>query len=338
MPTSTAVQPVRIIICNLERDGDRAKESGQLPAVWVKAMEKLAALNPSAVLRQEMTHSPAGSERLHAAEEMLHSRGFVSQNVVGNHPTGLFLRPDTFLDPKQTPRTYPWRTPPTVVTTRFAGAPDVDLVIGSVHHAFNDRRARELEAGDATAYVDKTKGRQHLIWGGDTNEPPLPTGEITRPIDWASPEITDTVHRVHRSVEIPHTLPTRALHRLRTMLPGKHRPLAPRRVSCTYVDKTLLDCGMHDAARYHAARSGNRQCLSPTAGHAPGAKGQGGPQRIDRLYLDRWLATAVIDVRVIDMSGLSDHHAVLVDLCPDMMTRALRREVDPLPRFFELAA
>ncbi|MEV0776314.1 endonuclease/exonuclease/phosphatase family protein [Streptomyces sp. NPDC050428] len=327
---------VRLISCNLERDGG-PEDSGELPTVWLEAMTKLASLNPSAILRQEMTHSPAGSRRLRAAEEILKMEGFVSPNNMGRHPTGMFLRPDVFLGAKQVPKMAPWRTPPTIVSTRFAGAPEVELLIGSVHHAFNDRRNRELEVGDATAYVDKVKGGKGLIWGGDFNEAPVPRGEIVKPIDWASPEITDRVHRVHRTVEVPHTLRTRVLHHLRRLRPGPRPRLAPRRVSCTYVDQTLLECGMHDGARYHAAMSGNRQCLGPTAGHAPGAKGQGGPQRIDRLFLDAWLTTAVINVEWIDMSGLSDHHAVLVDLSVRGMAQALRRKVNPHPNFFDLA-
>lgn len=251
---------VRLIIANVERDGG-PEESGEFPAVWLEAMKKLADLKPSAVLRQEMTHSPPGSRRLRAAEEIL----------------------------------------------------------------------RELEVGDATAYADKIKNGKGLIWGGDINEGPVPQGETVKPIDWDSPEITDPRHRVHRTVEIPHTLLTRARHRLRGLLPGRRSHLAPRRVSCSYVDQTLLECGMHDAARYHAANSRNPQCMGPTAGHAPGAKGQGGPRRIDRLYPDPWLATAVTDVRVIDMSGLSDHHAVMVDLSARGMAHALRRQVTPPP-------
>ncbi|WP_405824354.1 endonuclease/exonuclease/phosphatase family protein [Streptomyces sp. NBC_00838] len=329
---------IRLISCNLERDGDKDEPGGKLPAVWLEATELLGSERAHGIFRQEMTHSPAGSRRLAAAEEILGMRGFVSPNNVGNHPTGMFLREDTFQHAERIPRNYPWRTPPTIVRTRFAGTPEVQLTLGSVHHAFNDPNLRKIEVGDTTAYVDKTKNDdQHLILGGDHNEPPLPEGERTPPIDWASPEITDTVHRVNRTVEIPHTLRTRTLHRLRGALPGPRRPLAPRRVSCTYVDQALLECGMHDAARYHAAQSGDRQCLGPTAGHAPAAKGQGGPQRIDRIYLDPWLTTAIINVRVINMSGLSDHHAVVVDLSARGMALALRRQVAPHPRFFDLA-
>lgn len=334
MPTSDTV---RLISCNLERDGGPDDESGELPSLWLKATRKLASLKAHGILRQEMTYSPADSSRLRAAEAILGMPGFVSPNHMGRHPTGLFLRPDVFLGAKQIPKMAPWRTPPTIVSTRFAGAPEVELLIGSIHHAFNDRLGRALEVGDATAYADKVKNSKGLIWGGDFNEAPFPQGEVVKAIDWASPEITDSVHRVHRTVEIPHTLRARTLHRLRGVFPGPRRPPAPLRVSCNYVDQTLLECGLHDAARYHAAKSGNRHCLGPTAGHAPSAKGQGGPQRIDRIMLDAWLATAIINVELIDMSGLSDHHAVVVDLSASAMAQALRRQVAPHPWFFDLA-
>ncbi|MFD6329280.1 endonuclease/exonuclease/phosphatase family protein [Streptomyces niveus] len=323
---------IRLISCNMERDGDREEPDEKFPAAWLEATTMIASLKGHAVLRQEMTHSPAGSRRLRAAEKILGMRGFVSPNNIGNNPTGMFLREDTFQDAEQHQRMFPWRTPPTIVHTRFTVAPEVRLTLGSVHHAYNDPGMRAREVGDITAYVDKLKRREHLILGGDHNESPLPQGEPTPSIDWASPEITDDVHRLHRTVEIPHSLRTRALHRMRHLLPGPHPRLAPRRVSCSYLDQTLLEAGMHDAARYHATNRGNRLCQGPTAGHASNAKGQGGPQRIDRIYLDPWLTTAVINVQVIDISGLSDHHAVVVDLSARGMAKSPRTRAFSISR------
>ncbi|MEV8293228.1 hypothetical protein ACFVLG_01745 [Streptomyces rochei] len=74
--------------------------------------------------------------------------------------------------------------------------------------------------------------------------------------------MTDIVHRRHRAIKQPD---------------GTW-------ASCTAVDEIMLDCGMHDPARWAAHRLGQATALAATAGYA--AVGQGGPRRIDRGYLD----------------------------------------------------
>lgn len=135
---------------------------------------------------------------------------------------------------------------------------------------------------------------------------PVPIGETVPPIDWASKEITDRPHMRHRT----------------------NRGPDGSRVSCTYLDETLLDCGLHDPARYARHELGQEHALDPTAGHA--AEGQGGGQRIDRIYLDPWLIQAVLEVRVLDTTGISDHHGVVVDLSHAKAVEALHRRLEPL--------
>ncbi|MDQ1043352.1 hypothetical protein [Streptomyces sp. V4I2] len=87
---------------------------------------------------------------------------------------------------------------------------------------------------------------------------------------------------------------------------------------------------MHDAARFAALHCGQPHALDPTAGFAPGAAGQGGLCRIDRGYLDGFTVQAVKSVQVLDMTGISDHHMVLIVLSRRKLIQALRREFPSL--------
>jgi hypothetical protein len=138
---------------------------------------------------------------------------------------------------------------------------------------------------------------------------PLPAGGTVPGIDWTGPAVTDWVHRRHRALKLPD---------------GTWR-------SCTFLDEAMLDCDMHDPARYAARRLGKAGALAPTSGLADSAAGQGGPpRRTDRGVMDGWTVQAVTDVRVIDMSGLSDHHLLFVDCSCRTLVQALRRDIPPL--------
>ncbi|WP_063761918.1 endonuclease/exonuclease/phosphatase family protein [Streptomyces sp. NRRL S-475] len=320
MPTPAALgeygEPVvRIITFNLERDGGEDQENGEHPRRWRMAHEELLApRRPDVILRQEATYSHLDKQRrLRAAESVLGMKGFLSPNGSGRNPTALFLRPDTFPSARRLEQLRYWRTPPTIVVTQFADVPDVDLVIASWHAAFNSPRGREREAEELTALADKMKKGTAVVGGGDCNEYPLPHGEQVAHIDWSSRALTDRVHVRHRTNACP----------------------GGTRVSCTYLDDTLLGCGLHDPARYAAHELGMTGALGPTAGHA--AEGQGGGQRIDRIYLDPWLVKATLAVNVLDTTGLSDHHAVEVVLSRRKVAEALRRAIAPLPPSSALA-
>jgi hypothetical protein len=303
---------VRVISLNLQKDGGKDPEDGAFPQRWLDAHEGiLSPRRPDIVLRQEATYSPLDDERrLRAAGGILGMKGILTPNGSGRNPTAMFLRPETF---PSTDTLYDsveqrgwWRTPPTVVKTQLAEVPDVDWVVASWHAAFNSPRGRERETDELTGFVDKVKGGTAFLGGGDNNEYPVEQGEKVRHIDWESPTITDPVH---------------VRHRTNARADGS-------RVSCTYLDDTLLGCGLHDAARYAAGE--NADALNPTAGHAAEAAGQGGPQRIDRIYLDPWIVQAVLDVNVLDTTGVSDHHGVEVILSRRKLVEALRRAFPPL--------
>ncbi|MFD3590496.1 endonuclease/exonuclease/phosphatase family protein [Streptomyces sp. NPDC058683] len=298
---------VTAITGNLEHDGG-AEELGEPPARWRAWHELIAAHRPDVLLRQEMTYSRAeGHRRLHAAERHLGMRGFLGAPGSGRNGTGLFVRPEVFDVHQQFEHPRLWRTPPTNIIASLREAPDVRIVMASWHLAFNSPRDREREADEILALADKINRGTAFIGGGDCNEYPHPAGERVPPIDWTSDTITDRFHMMHRTNQGPDG----------------------GRVSCTYADEALLGAGLHDPARYAAhGPLAQKDALLPTAGHAKPQ--QGGDRRIDRIYVDPWLISAVVAVYVIDTTGLSDHHAVAVVFSRLAMAEALRRKVTAL--------
>ncbi|MEV0472116.1 endonuclease/exonuclease/phosphatase family protein [Streptomyces prunicolor] len=310
MRTSAHGEKVVTVVClNLEKDGGENTPAGGLPQRWLDAHhEILKPLRPDILLRQEATYSHLEDERrMKVAGRLLGMKGFLTPNSVGRNPTALFIREETFpVCERVTYNAKFWRTPPTIVSARLAGVPDAELTLMSVHHAFNSPKGREHEAEETTAFVDRAaRQRGGFIVGGDFNEGPLPLGESISPI--ALETVTDLCHLTHRT------------------------NLAPdgSRVSCTYVDRTLLTCGLQDAARYAAHTLGQPAAIGPTAGHAK--PGQGGPRRIDRIYVDGRIARAILSVEVVDTTGVSDHFGLRLVLSERGLGEAQRREHQPVP-------
>ncbi|MDH6222737.1 endonuclease/exonuclease/phosphatase family protein [Streptomyces pseudovenezuelae] len=305
MRTSTyGEEVVTIIDLNLKEDGgEYAGPEGDLPKPWIDAHHKiLKPRRPDVVLRQEASDQL----RLSAAARVLGMKGFLSPNGVGRHPTALLVRPQTFPIHKRMP--YDplfWRNPPALVSARFADVPEAELLLASWHCAFNSPRGREREADEITAWADRMERRGGLIGGGDANEYPLEDGESVPPIDWST--VTDHRHVTHRT----------------NLRPDGSRD------SCTYLDRTLLTSGLHDAARYAARELGQAKAIQATAGHS--RPDQGGPRRIDRVYLDGRIVRAVLAVNVLDTTGISDHHGVEVVLSRRALAEALRRDHEPVP-------
>ncbi|MFD8609648.1 endonuclease/exonuclease/phosphatase family protein [Streptomyces sp. NPDC059631] len=301
MTTTPRDEPVvRLLTMNLEHDGGPDVD-GRPPRAWHQAQELISSRRPDLLLRQEMTYSrDSRHRRLHAAERVLGMRGFLGTAGLGRNPTGLFVHESTFeVQQHVIHQIHPWRTPPTHTVLRLRDAPEVDIIAVSWHLAFNSPRGREREADEILAFADKINAGAAFIGGGDCNEAPNPKGETVPPIDWDT--VTDRLHLAHR-----------------TNLDAS----TGRRVACTYLDDSLTAAALCDPAR-HAARALNQSgALGATAGHAKPS--QGGPCRIDRIYLDPWLIEAVVDVTVLDTTGVSDHHAVEVVLSRPRAIEALR--------------
>ncbi|MEV7394775.1 endonuclease/exonuclease/phosphatase family protein [Streptomyces sp. NPDC091215] len=306
--TSYREPVVTVVDLNLEKDGGEDTPAGGLPQRWLDAHhEILKPLKADVILRQEASYSHLDDDRrLKAAGELMGMEGFLSANGAGLNPTALFVRPETFpFFERKTYNAMFWRTPPTVVSARFADAPEAELLLMSWHAAFNSPRGREREADEITAWVDRMERLGGFIGGGDCNEYPIEDGESIPPIDWST--VTDRAHIHHRTILAPDT----------------------SRVSCTYLDRALLTSGLHDAARYAAHTLGQPDAIGATAGHAK--PGQGGPRRIDRVYTDGRIARAVLAVNVLDTTGISDHHGIQVVLSRRGLAEALRREHRPVP-------
>ncbi|MFJ8752169.1 endonuclease/exonuclease/phosphatase family protein [Streptomyces sp. NPDC102441] len=321
-------ETVRIVLMNLEHDGGPEEEPGVLPKRWRDAYEEvLEPLRPDWLGMTELTYSQtrpdatveqkaAADRRWRAAQETLGMRGFRARMGQGRNPTGVLVRESVFSlgpDP-QHHHTKVYRTPPTNVVLGLPEVPGVPIITAAFHSSFCSPHGRQAEGYELTSLVDKVKA-QHVTaperrWAacwlfGDTNEYPVPTGERVPEIDWNAPEITDLVHRRHRALKQPD---------------GSW-------MSCTFLDELMLDCGMHDPARFAVHHRAQPEALSATAGHA--AIGQGGGSRIDRGYMDAWTIQAVVEVNVLDMTGISDHHAVEVLLSRRKLIEALRRTFDP---------
>ncbi|MGQ4436774.1 endonuclease/exonuclease/phosphatase family protein [Streptomyces sp. SAS_260] len=313
-PTAHGEDVITVVSLNLQNDGGPDTPGQPFPQRWLDAHTKLLKpLRPDIVLRQEATYSHLdGQRRLHAAEDILEMTGVLTPNGAGRNPTALYLRPSTFPTHEviydRPGQRRMWRTPPTVVTTHLAEVPEVDITVASWHAAFNSPTGRQRETDELTSLVDKVKSGTAFLGGGDANEAPVAFGERTPSIDWTRPDITDFVHMVHRTVMCPDGT----------------------RANADYLDRTLLGCNLHDVARHAAHHLQQPDAMKPTAGHAPGAAGQGGPRRIDRIYADAWLAQAVLAVRVLDTPHISDHHAVCVVFDRPLFVDGLRRRFAPL--------
>ncbi|MGV9789043.1 endonuclease/exonuclease/phosphatase family protein [Streptomyces sp. NPDC003435] len=318
--------PIRLILMNLEHDGGPEPRPGVLPRRWLDAVEGvLAPLEPDWVALTELTYSQARPEasaqereaaerRWRALQRMLGMRGFRARVGQGRNPVGLLVRPSIFTIGQQRDYPHVHRTPPASAVITLPEVPDVPIVTASFHHSFCSPVGRLAEVQEMTALVDKVRAQRRppdsgwsACWlAGDTNSYPDPAYETVAPIDWSSPTITDIVHRQHRA----------------------QRQADGSWASCTVVDDVLLDCGMHDPARYAARVLGESGALNATAGFA--RPDQGGPCRIDRVYLDPWSVQAVTSVTVLDLTGLSDHAAVVVDLSRSRLIDALHRDFEPL--------
>jgi len=336
---------VRLGYLNLEHDGGPEERFGVLPGRWTQAHHEILAPRQFDWLgRGELTYSqvqppqPDASEeeldehekaklaadrRFKATQQILGMRGFRSLTGQGRNPTGMFVRESTFEVASRHAQLKVWRTPPTNVILRLRGedAPATPIVTVSWHGSFCSPKNRELEADELSSLVDKVQAkygsdpghRWSAFWGfGDCNEYPVPVGETVPEIEWDAPEITDLVHRRHRAIRQPD---------------GTWR-------SCTYLDELMLDCGMWDPARYMAKQHGQLAALDATAGHA--SDGQGGGRRIDRGYMDPWTVQAVIEMNVIDTTGVSDHHGLEVILSRRKLVEALGRRIEPLPSWMAL--
>jgi len=275
--------------------------------VWEQMHARLASLSLDLLFRQEMWGAEDNNNELaDAAESVLGMTSWIGDECC----TALYANPAVFEeDPRQFKGLFigsMWVLPPTVrvLRLRHAAKDAVPLVAGSCHLNYGSITTRLSEAQWATTFNDKTRSinRRRVtlpaILGMDANsypesgvagDPPLPDPA----------KIQNKPHIVHRSYIGPDG----------------------RRVMETRPDEFLRDAGMQDVARHLAVEKGMRTAVSATVPAYP----THGPQaRIDRIYVSELLLPAVVDVEVVDMTGLSDHHTVLTRLDLGILTDLLR--------------
>ncbi|ARQ67743.1 hypothetical protein [Streptomyces marincola] len=172
----------------------------------------------------------------------------------------------------------------------------------SFHLNYASPARRQAEAEWLTTFADK-KWRtpdgelvtMPALMGGDRNSYPAPKTREEVVDRLRLGDIRDRPHRAHRSHPTPDG----------------------RRQMDTRPDEILHTAGLFDLAHH----IGTSQALAPTVEASPT---HGPATRIDALYTSHFLTPAVLDVEVIDMKGLSDHHTVLARLDRTLLIDILR--------------
>ncbi|WP_229700068.1 endonuclease/exonuclease/phosphatase family protein [Streptomyces kronopolitis] len=275
------------------------------------AHERLRALKPHLVLRQEMWGASAdGDQIMYELESTLGLRGWLGPKS----STAVFADTRVFESVRTWPDTGPmWVQPPTALMLRFraAGVESMPLAVASFHLNYSSSANRLSEAELLSTWADKRQTtmdgepyRLPALLGGDTNSYPEPG----LPGDPALPELDAIPDRPHR------------LHRSYIGADGRRR-------MDTRPDQALRTAGLEDVARHWATNGGTPAALAPTvdacATHGPDA-------RVDRVYTTEDLLPAVDDVDVIPVPlEESDHHIVRVrfdgDRLSDILTRPFAR-------------
>ncbi|WP_216586434.1 hypothetical protein [Streptomyces brasiliscabiei] len=292
---STARQ-IKVVGCNFELNGNGDHEK------WLAMQKRLAGLRPTILCRQETfgyAVTGRGSTSFAESKRITKLAGDLGP---GKHATALYYDPAVFEQITLWDTEWPgWLLHPTAMTLRVRGTRDVDVVAGCAHLSYNSPTKRRAEAEDLTRLADRVGSYASergtvkrklpvLTLGMDSNSYIAPDrlvpGELPLPrLD----EIKDLPHRAHRSYEIA---------------PGQQ-------VMDSEPDRILLTAGLEDVAR-HAALQPGGPGLAAVAPTVDACDTHGPAHRVDRIYTTSWLLPAVVDVEVVDMTGLSDHHTVVV--------------------------
>ncbi|MEV5998867.1 hypothetical protein AB0M25_06165 [Streptomyces griseomycini] len=304
---------IRIVSCNFELNGNGDYQK------WRAMHQRLAALRPTILCRQEtFGYAPTGRGATLFAESqrILKLAGALGPN---RHATALYYDPEVFEQITVWDTEWPgWLLHPTAVTLRVRGTEDVDVVAGCAHLSYNSPTKRKAEAEDVTRFADRvetykteqgpvTRKLPVLAVGMDCNSYVDPDrlvhGENPIPELY---EIKDLPHRAHRSYEIT---------------PGQ-------RIMDSEPDRILLTAGLEDVAR-HAALLPGGPGLAAVAPTVDGCDTHGPAHRVDRVYATDWLLPAVVEVEVVDMTGLSDHHTLGVTYDLDTLIALSRARFGP---------
>ncbi|MFE2865020.1 endonuclease/exonuclease/phosphatase family protein [Embleya sp. NPDC059259] len=290
-----------IVSSNFENYG------GGDPAKWLKAHQFYASLRPAVLLQQEVwTALDNDGELAGAAETVLAMTGWVGRGS----STALYIDPQVFESPRGWDD-HGWQLEPTAraLCLRDTGGETLPIVAVSHHLTYSSVTARAAEGENLTRFLDKAYTTESgatvklpAIFGGDRNSyrTPVPGGPPLPPVE----TFTDRVHQTHRS------------------RPGPDGT----RIPDTHTDDVMRAAGAEDAARHIALTQGRMSALAPTVIPKPS---QGPPTAVDGLWVSTLLLPALWDVEVIDMTGLSDHHAVRARFDRKALADILRRASVP---------
>ncbi|MEU9791096.1 endonuclease/exonuclease/phosphatase family protein [Streptomyces sparsogenes] len=289
---------INVATCNFEKNGKGDR------SLWEAMHKRLRSLNLQVLFRQEMWGANDDDNELaDAAERVLELEGRIGERCC----TAVYTDPAVFAHEHHWPLTGGmWVQPPAAHAFRYLPAGDdaPPLVAVSYHLNYGSPTLRAAESEYLTTWNDKRwqskKGQQislPALFGGDSNSYPDRAIQGDRPLPQLR-EIEDRPHRAHRSYQ------------------GWHG----RRIMDSRADETLRTAGMEDVAR-HLAEKGDASGLAATM---DASSTHGPATRVDRIYASTALLPAVSSVEVIDMTGLSDHHTVLLKLDYDVLADVLR--------------
>lgn len=292
--------------CNFELNGGGDYDS------WLAMHQRLAALDLTILCRKEVdgyTHTGKGRDLFNESQRILRLTGELGPGA----GTALYYDPHVFeqMSVWDTGVWPGWLMAPTALTLRLRGSEDIDVVAASAHLSYNSPPARAGQAYDLTRLADRTAARWTtpqgenlqrklpvLCLGVDMNSYIDPSclveGEAAIP---TLDEIKDVQHRVHRSYETA----------------------SGERVMDSQPYRTLRTGELHDVAR-HAALLPDGPGLAAVAPTVDAWDTHGPAHRVDVIFTSEWLLPAVLDVEVIDMKGLSDHHTVVATYDLDILT------------------
>ena len=301
-------QHIRVATCNFELNG-----KGD-PEIWKHMHTRLADLSLDVLCRQELVGCAAqgrASQLWHASETALGMIGTLGPHVGA---TAVYLNPQTFevVETWDTASWHAWWLHPTALTARLRGTHNTDFVVGSAHLDFDSPTARATQAENLTRLADRpgagnrTGGKMPVLaLCGDWNSYPSPhlaPGEPSLPMPQ---EILDPQHLAHRS-----------------FIDGEERVMDFR------PDQILHGAGMTDTARHIAHTHKKPSAVHPTTDET--RKPQQGPaRRIDRIYTSNLLLPALVDVEVIPMTDLSDHHTVIASYCRKTLMDLSHSQLSP---------
>lgn len=318
---------IRVFFGNFDHNGGGDKGK------WRAFHDLVRGLDPHLILRLELTGAAGrGRAGLFAAADALTPTGnpllrphaVLAGPAESDNRTGLFVRPDVFKIINEWDRAaspIPWIIPPANITlelVRYSGEPDCSrqMNVAAAHQNHGMPAARDLEAQDLRRLANKPDPRdctpdhphvrpREALVGVDSNSNP----DDPLPDDLPVPAAKDSPSPQHWG------------NRSRKLPSGQWG--ADSGSDETLRHGAFVEVGRHLASRPGTSPEARRRYLASTSTR--------GRTRVDRYYATPSLATAITDLQVVDLTGLSSHHGLLATVARPLLVQVLTRShpVDP---------